>query len=183
MSCMLQKNCARMGRICVRCASTRVCMGGGMCLCFDSDRAGNAALCLIRPSHGPSSFFAALQQAALSSMLPLLPYTSISSSDTLANLGSVNGASASGSGEGGLTIDPLNQLSSLPPNSSNLSDLTMLLRQTAQIDMAIAAHAQAMDAAAAAAAGWDPLACLITPRNNSPAGQTGRAGRHQLMRD
>ncbi|KAG2486081.1 hypothetical protein HYH03_015284 [Edaphochlamys debaryana] len=117
-----------------------------------------------------------LQQAALSGVLPLLPYQSLSS-EALASLGLSAEA-----------LHSMEALSSLNLASvSNLADLTNLLRQHAQIDMAIAAQAQAMDAASA---GWDPLACLITPRTNvspgnGPAGQaqaaasagTGRQGK------
>ncbi|GLC65816.1 hypothetical protein PLESTF_000346300 [Pleodorina starrii] len=97
-----------------------------------------------------------LQQAALTGVLPLYNPSSLTN-EVLASLG--------------LSADALHGMEALsgmnlPPN--NLADLTNLLRQHAQIDMALAAQAQAMDAASA---GWDPLACLITPRPNvSPAG-------------
>ncbi|PNW84289.1 hypothetical protein CHLRE_04g228400v5 [Chlamydomonas reinhardtii] len=96
-----------------------------------------------------------LQQAALSGVLPLLQYNSLSS-EALASLG-VNSEALQG-------VEQLNLAS-----VGNLADLTNLLRQHAQMDLALAAQAQAIDAANA---NWDPLACLITPRPNvSPAGQ------------
>ncbi|GIM04678.1 hypothetical protein Vretimale_9283, partial [Volvox reticuliferus] len=113
--------------------------------------------------HLQSSLLASsvLQQAALTGVLPLLPYNTSLSTEVLATLG--------------LSAETLNGMEALNAlNVSNLADLNNLLRQHAQIDMALAAQAQAMDAASA---GWDPLACLITPRPNvSPAGaQSGQA--------
>ncbi|GFR43567.1 hypothetical protein Agub_g4661 [Astrephomene gubernaculifera] len=68
----------------------------------------------------------------------------------------------------GLSADALQSLGALGAVDGNGAALASLLRTHAQIDLAIAAQAQAMDAAAA---GWDPLACLVTPRPNaSPTG-------------
>ncbi|KAG2452221.1 hypothetical protein HYH02_003251 [Chlamydomonas schloesseri] len=105
-----------------------------------------------------------LQQAALSGVLPLIQYNSLSS-EALASLG-VNSEALQG-------VEQLNPLN-LNLTSGNLADLTNLLRQHAQLDLALAAQAQAIDQANAS---WDPLACLITPRPNvSPPGQGPAAG-------
>ncbi|GFR41859.1 hypothetical protein Agub_g2639, partial [Astrephomene gubernaculifera] len=103
---------------------------------------------------------AMLQHAVVTNAMPMLPYNALTS-EALASLG--------------LSVDALQGMETLGALNGNLADLATLLRQHTQADMAIAAQAQAMEA------GWDPLACLITPRPNvSPAGlpfgHTGPSG-------